>query len=53
MSKERKLLEIIRDNFCLFIEPNYRVTLQFQQCCTMTQSDYEEIIKYFGEPRDE
>ena len=53
MNKEKKLLEIIRDNFDLWVEPNYRATLQFQQCCTLTQSDYEKLIEYFGEPRDD
>ena len=53
MHKEKELLEIIRDNFDLWIEPNYRATLQFQQNTSLTQSDYEKLIKYFGEPRDE
>ena len=53
LEEENKILTTIRDNFDLYIEPNYRATLQFQQCCTMTQSEYEKFIKYFGEPRDE
>lgn len=53
MNKEKELLEIIRDNFDLWVEPNYRATLQFQQNTSLTQSDYEKLIKYFGEPRDD
>ena len=53
MSKEKELLEIIRDNFDLWIEPNYRATLQFLQNSSLTQSDYEKLIEYFGEPRDD
>ena len=53
MSKEKELLEIIKDHFTLWVEPKYKVTLQFQQHKTMTLSDYEKLIKYFGEPRDE
>lgn len=51
--KEHEILQTIRDNFDLRIEPTYKATLQFQQCCTMTISEYEKLIKYFGEPRDE
>lgn len=53
MSKEKELLEIIKDNFGLWIEPNHKTTLQFQQCCSLKQSDYEKLINYFGEPKDE
>ena len=51
MSKQ-EVLKIIKDNFTLWIEPNYRVTLQFQQNTSLTQSDYEKLIEYFGEPRE-
>ena len=53
LEEENKILRIIRDNFDLWIEPNYRATLQFQQNSSLTQSDYEKLIEYFGEPRDE
>ena len=53
MSKEKQILQIIRDNFDLWVEPNYKATLCFQQKTSLTQSDYEKLIKYFGEPRDE
>ena len=49
---KRDILKIIKDNFTLWIEPNYRATLQFQQHTSLTISDYEAIIKYFGKPRD-
>lgn len=51
MSKQ-DILKIIKDNFTLWIEPNYRVTLQFQQNTSLTKSDYDELIGYFGKPRD-
>lgn len=53
LEEENEILKIIRDNFDLWIEPNYRATLQFQQNTSLTQSDYEKLIKYFGEPRDD
>lgn len=52
MNKEKELLEIIRDNFELWVEPNYKATLCFQQNTSLIQSDYEKLIKYFGEPRE-
>lgn len=51
--KEHEILQTIRDNFSLWIEPKYKATLQFQQCCTMMRSECEKLIEYFGEPRDE
>ena len=53
MSKEKEILNIIKDYFTLYVEPNYKATLQFQQHKTMCLSDYEKFIKYFGEPRNE
>ena len=53
MSKEKEILKIIKEHFTLYVEPKYKATLQLQQHTTMTISDYEKIIKYFGEPRDE
>ena len=53
LEEEHEILQTIRDNFDLWIEPTCKATLQFQQCCTMTISEYEKLIKYFGEPRDD
>ena len=53
LEEENKVLKTVRDNFNLYIEPKYKATLQFQQCSSMTQSEYEKFIEYFGEPRDE
>lgn len=53
LEEEIKVLEIIRDNFDLWIESEYRATLEFSQCCSMSQGEYEKFIEYFGEPRDE
>ena len=53
LEEENKVLKTIKDNFYLWVEPNYRATLQLLQCCSMTPSEYEKFIEYFGEPRDE
>lgn len=53
LEEDRKVLETVRDNFNLWIEPEYKVTLQFLQCCSMSHGEYEKFIEYFGEPRDE
>lgn len=53
LEEENKVLKTIKDNFYLWVEPNYRVTLQLLQCCSMTPSEYEKFIEYFGEPRDD
>lgn len=52
LEEENKILTIIRDNFNLYIEPEYRATLQLLQCCSMTQGEYKKFIEYFGEPRE-
>ena len=51
MSKQ-EVLKIIKDNFTLWVEPNYGVTLQFQQNNTMTPSEYNKLVKYFGTPKE-
>lgn len=52
LEEENKVLETVRDNFELWIEPKYRGTLQLLQCCSMTQSEYKKFIEYFGEPNE-
>lgn len=52
LEEENKVLETVRDNFELWIEPKYGKTLQLLQCCSMTSSEYEKFIEYFGEPNE-
>lgn len=52
LEEENKVLETIRDNFNLWIEPKYKATLQLLQCCSMPQSEYKKFIEYFGEPNE-
>lgn len=52
MKEEKKILKVIKDNFTLWIEPNYKATLCFQQHSTMTPSEYELLVKFFGEPKE-
>ena len=47
-----EVLEIIRDNFDLWIETKYKATLQFLLIRSLTQGDYEKLINYFGEPKE-
>lgn len=53
LEEEHKILETVRDNFNLWLEPEYRMTLQFLQCCSMSKSEYERFIEYFGAPRND
>lgn len=52
LEEENEVLHIVRDSFDLYLESEYKSTLEFVQSYGMTQSEYEKFIDYFGKPKD-